>query len=327
MVACITSPAAAGSYSFAPIGPPGSSYTVAYGINGSGQVTGAVFDIFTSFSSGFLYSGGVYTSLNDPNGSVNGAFGTAPYGINGAGQVVGAYVDSSFNFHAFLYSGGNYQTIAPPSVPGVTIVNSVGNSINNLGQILISASDNNGNVYNYVYANGQYSPLTAISSLGQPVYANGINDAGAIAGYSTDSNGVYHGFLLQNGQVTTLDDPNGGPPPFPLPFTVYGTQANAINNLGDVAGIYGDPNGLTHGFVYQNGVYTTVDDPFGVYGTYIYGINDKGQLAGFYVDASFNSQAFIATAAVPEPGSLTLAAAAGLAAAGWRFKRTRPGTA
>ena len=59
---------------------------------------------------GFLDSGGIYTTLDDPLG----AKGTVANGINDAGQIVGYYVDSSGTPHGFLYSGGTYTTLDDP---------------------------------------------------------------------------------------------------------------------------------------------------------------------------------------------------------------------
>jgi probable HAF family extracellular repeat protein len=56
---------------------------------------------------GFLYSGGVYTTLDDPL-----AAGTGAFGINDSGQVVGTYVDGKGIQHGFLYSGGTYAKSA-----------------------------------------------------------------------------------------------------------------------------------------------------------------------------------------------------------------------
>ena len=42
-----------------------------------------------------------------------------------------------------------------------------------------------------------------------------------------------------------------------------------------------DHNGATHGFVYNNGIYTTIDDPLGANGTLATGINDAGQVVGY----------------------------------------------
>jgi len=76
----------------------------ALGINNAGQIVG-------SYSSaggthGFIYSNGIYTTLDDPLG-----WSTVAAGINKVGQVVGDYVDSSNSYHIFLYSNGVYTTI------------------------------------------------------------------------------------------------------------------------------------------------------------------------------------------------------------------------
>ena len=50
---------------------------------------------------GFLYSGGIYTTLNGPQTITL----THAQGINAAGQIVGWYANAS-GTHGFLYSGG-----------------------------------------------------------------------------------------------------------------------------------------------------------------------------------------------------------------------------
>src|SRR5208337_2570993 len=74
---------------------------------------------------GFLYSGGIYTTI-DPPGSAS----TVAHGINASGKIVGYYTDNGANYHGFLDSGGVYTTIDPPAST-YTIVN----SINSYGQI------------------------------------------------------------------------------------------------------------------------------------------------------------------------------------------------
>src|SRR5262249_25121844 len=60
---------------------------------------------------GFLYSGGTYTTLDDPLGTK----GTVAGGINDTGQIVGGYFDSNGTEHGFLL------TITPnPPPPGGT---------------------------------------------------------------------------------------------------------------------------------------------------------------------------------------------------------------
>jgi probable HAF family extracellular repeat protein len=47
-----------------------------------------------------------------------------------------------------------------------------------------------------------------------------------------------------------------------------------------------DSSGVSHGFLYSNGHYTTIDDPLGTEGTFASAINDKGQIVGEYVDSN-----------------------------------------
>jgi probable HAF family extracellular repeat protein len=64
-------------------------------------------------NSGFLLSGGSFTTLTVP-----GASQTYAYGINNAGQIVGYYKGSDRMAHGFLLSGGSYTTIDLPNLPG-----------------------------------------------------------------------------------------------------------------------------------------------------------------------------------------------------------------
>ena len=75
---------------------------------------------------------------------------------------------------------------------------------------------------------------------------------------------------------TTLDDPSAN----------NNTQAFGINASGQIVGEYIDASNHTHGFLYSNGTYTTLDDPSAsaTGGTIALGINDLGQIVGTYVD-------------------------------------------
>ena len=44
--------------------------------------------------------------------------------------------------------------------------------------------------------------------------------------------------------------------------------------------------GIHHGYLYNGGTYTAIDDPLGTNGTYAQGINDAGEIVGYYYDAS-----------------------------------------
>jgi uncharacterized membrane protein len=51
----------------------------------------------------------------------------------------------------------------------------------------------------------------------------------------------------------------------------------------EVAGSYVDSSGVTHGFIYDDGTFTTLNVP-GAYDTSVDAINDRGEVAGSYLD-------------------------------------------
>jgi uncharacterized membrane protein len=67
--------------------PLATNGTVAWGINGTGQIVGT-YNPDATHSHPFLYSAGTYTTLPDDSSATAG---TQPTGINDAGQIVGNY--------------------------------------------------------------------------------------------------------------------------------------------------------------------------------------------------------------------------------------------
>ncbi|MHC5775127.1 hypothetical protein [Nostoc sp.] len=275
-----------------------------YGINNHGAIIG------NAAYGAFLYQEGKYTTFNAPNAKMGETY---PSGINDRGEIVGFYNDANYNTYAFLYQGGNYTTLNDPSaITGGT--NPVG--INNHGEIVGSYADpnlitNDGFYYSngFLYQNGKYTtlnyPNASFLNYPNPVfyYLTGINNHRDIVGYyyNFGSNDIDNltgigSFLYKNGNYTALNaDPSTG---------FLATQANAINDEGEIAGFYYDGNGNTHGFIYHDGTYTTVNYP-GATSTEVYGINDRGEIVGNYQDANGYGNGFTAEVkAVPEPGTI-----------------------
>jgi probable HAF family extracellular repeat protein len=277
------------TYSFTTVDDPlGTIWTIASGINDSGQVSGVILDNNNPRFSGFIYSGGTFIPINDP---LNTGGGTAANGINNAGQVVGYYnVGDVGSYHGFLYSNGTYTTLDDPAAAGGS--GTIPNGINNLDQIVGAYTDSAGVAHGFLYSNGTYTnlddPLASGTGPGD-TGAQGINDAGTIVGVYHDNLGIDHGYVDNNGVFTTLDDPLG----------TRGTILMGINNAGEVSGRYYDSSNIAHGFVYSNGVFTTDDDPLGTNGTAPQGINNLGQVAGNYVDSSGNTHGFVASPVAP----------------------------
>jgi uncharacterized membrane protein len=85
---------------------------------------------------GFLYSGGSWTTLDNPAATASG-HPTVASGINDSGQIVGHYADASWNAHGVLYSGGSYTNFDDPSATN----NTIATGINATGQIVGQYTD------------------------------------------------------------------------------------------------------------------------------------------------------------------------------------------
>src|SRR5215471_7636565 len=133
-------------YTYTTLDAPSGS-TSAYGINNT-QIVG-------SYSGGdlhgFVYSSGIFTTLDDSLGTR----GTAAFGINGSGQVVGEYIDSSNNFHGFLESSGSFMTLDATLAAGTTAAY----GINDKGLIVGYYIDSSFARHGFLYSGGSYTVL------------------------------------------------------------------------------------------------------------------------------------------------------------------------
>jgi probable HAF family extracellular repeat protein len=260
--------------------------TAALGINNEGQIVGQYFtsNDGNSFSNGFLYNNGTYTTtINDPSAfTMQGYPGTTAFSINNNSQIAGYYYPYNTQFagrlnvgSGFLYSGGVYTTLNDP----LGVEGTYAYGINNKGQIVGFYTDGNGKDQGFLYRHGVYTTLS--DPLAVSTMPFGINNKGQIVGSYVDASGNYYGFLYSHGVYTTLN----GYGPF------------SINDKGQIVGEYA-AGGTVHGFLYSGGTYTTID--IGFY-TAAFGINDEGQIVGYYLDDS-GKHGFLATPApVPTP--------------------------
>jgi uncharacterized membrane protein len=119
---------------FALINDPHFPTSVARGINDSGQIVGFSQAIWgASPFVGFLWNGGVFTTISDPN--VAPGESTAPFGINNKGDIAGMYYNGQY--HGYLLSGGSYITVDYPGANG-TIAGGVNSVRQIVGQFLDS---------------------------------------------------------------------------------------------------------------------------------------------------------------------------------------------
>jgi hypothetical protein len=117
-----------------------------------------------------------------------------------------------------------------------------------------------------------------------------------VTGSFVDSKNVGHGFIrAKNGTFTTIDDPNAGSGP-PLPKASFTGDSDLGTDYfggpfgGLYEGFYADAKGVTHGFLYKNGTFTTIDDPNAGtkpgQGTMTDDNNLAGVVLGYYADAN-----------------------------------------
>jgi hypothetical protein len=276
------------SYTFTPISLPSGISGQVEGINDSGQIVGSFLDGIHPYQ-GFLYNHGTFSVVNFP-----GAYMTQIESINNSGQMTGSY-----GVHGFLYSGGVFTTI---DFPGAATTEPL--AINNTGIIAGNYLGSDDTLHGFLYNHGVFSSVTTPLATGFVVDA--INDSGQIAGHG--------GILNPDGTFTRLHLP--GPPD---------ADKFGFNNAGLVVGSYSGSGGVEHGFLYNDGLLTTVDVPGSTspYGTFsIPAINNLNQIV---VDANTgvgNPGIFLGIPTeTPEPGSFLLVAAGLLCGVGHGFKR------
>ena len=253
--------------------------TVAYGVNDIGTVVGSytTADIPSLNvgvrTHGFVYSNGVYTTLDDPLGS-----STIARGVNNLGQVVGTYVDSmNGKTKGFFYENGIYTTIDYAGISGTTIALGVNDS----SEVFVQVD----NGY-FKFKNGIFTQLN-VDIFALPV--NGIS----VKLNSLNNNGVYAGGLAGGSTRGLLYD---GISIYRIGFNDYG-QAYGLNDIGSAVGI--EQGQLSAGrfpgpiiqrpYIYSDehgGNFDDFIDFSQTNKTLANDINNAGQVVGSYTDAT-----------------------------------------
>lgn len=161
-------------------------FTFAKGINNNGLVVGYYYDGVGTRQHGFLYGGGTYATLNDPNATLY----TSAKGINNLGHVVGSYGDATSS-HGFIYIDGTYVTLNDPNATDRSI-GTQANGINDRGQVVGSYGDATG-IHGFLYEGNTFTTFDHPDATGI-TYLSGINSRGQIVGYYSDGRGA-HGFV------------------------------------------------------------------------------------------------------------------------------------
>jgi probable HAF family extracellular repeat protein len=221
---------------------------------------------------------------------------TQAFGVNNSGQIVGRYVDSGGTSHGFLLSGGSFTTI---DVPGAGAFGTTANGINNSGQIVGfynvgSNIGSSGYFYGFSLSGDNFTTGIQYSNT-YHTYLWGINDGGAIVGFcSTNQSfaaacptflGIGPGFILSGigGTFTLVNASSLGA----CREASVGSDAEGINNAGEVVGGWEDCGGGEHGYVLAGGTYTDIDVPGNSGSTLAHGINNLGQIVGWTRNIGF----------------------------------------
>lgn len=209
--------------------------------------------------------------------------------LNNRGQVAG-YSNGS----AFLYSDGKMTPLAasPNGFNGINDEGQLGTStnpgydprgINSSGETVGSFTKANYGI-NTVPATEFNGVVTSIPHFGMGL---GLNDAGQVVGsiaipsVALPNGGTNHAFVYSNGTLTDLATSLG-----------ENSEANAINNLGQIVGSRGQPGAPATPFLYSNGKFTDLGTFGGLTGTAL-GINDSGQVIGYTQGLGQISAAFL----------------------------------
>ena len=223
LLSCAMS-AGATTYSFTDLGTLGGTYSIAYGINASGQVVGDSQIAGNTAQHATLWNGTTATDL----GTLGGTQSIAT-GINASGQVAGySYTAGNTATHATLWNG---TTATDLGTLGGTY--SVAYGINASGQVAGYSYTAGNTALHATLWNG--TTATDLGTLGGTNSAtHGINASGQVVGWSyTAGNAAQHA-TLWNG--STLIDLNSFLDASKVSAGWVLTEAWAINDNGWIAG-------------------------------------------------------------------------------------------
>lgn len=182
------------------ITPPGSSASVAFGINDLGVIVGQYTAGATS--PGFVDINGMITTIN-PTAK---AMVTNAQGINTAGLVIGFYSEDGMHQHGFSYDTQTQKIALLPDpstdrtkADGLFLTQFLG--INDNGEAVGYYQTNNGSQFGFLYdlKAQQYvfldAPKAAPVNGVQITQITGVSNFGQISGFYIDAGGVQHGFV------------------------------------------------------------------------------------------------------------------------------------
>ncbi|MDR0310031.1 MAG: DUF3466 family protein, partial [Acidobacteriota bacterium] len=180
-------------------------------------------------------------------------------GMNRHGDMLIALYDSDNIPRAYLYDGVNYTPIKPDFAGDDADIYVYG--INDNGDILGYYSNRESYYYEKGYflflkTESEYVKLRDYSdgSGAHNTYYTGLNNSRHLVGEFEDSNGYSQGFLYDyNNAAFSLIKPHPDATGCNSDDSKCGTTPKGVNNIGQIAGVYVNADGIYHSFVYDIG--------------------------------------------------------------------------
>jgi probable HAF family extracellular repeat protein len=272
--------------------PTADGGTVRYGFNDFGSYVGWTYSGGTFY--GFVIASDGTTSAITPPSSIN----THPTGINDNNVVVGYFADTS-GTHGFINSGGSYTTL---NAPGATATYAYG--INRQGQVVGYYIDKSGITHGFVETAGVFTTVDVPGAVA--TYGLAINDSGEVVGSYFDGTSV-HGFTYSGGVFEVVDRPG-----------VDETWLTGVDNAGSVVGWARTCAGCDPvSFVLSTDLFLAFVGSYPTdvnnWGTILGSSSQSGYWLGEVFEGSVVTKASSPVGAIPEPGTLSLAACGALA--------------
>jgi probable HAF family extracellular repeat protein len=258
-------PAAPPAYKLVDLGTlPGGSYSGANSINNRGEVVGwsnsGAGTTGMLHTQAVLWRKGSIRALTIPDGT----FLSCATRINDRGQVlivpeahaaVNSAIDVIMPSYVLLWQEGKTVPVDISSA----------NGLDNRGRV---AGQGRG-TRAAVWSGGRQEAVGGLPD-NRVSIAYDVNDAGDIVGSAPTEDGkTSHAFLFSKGALTDLGIPPG----------LVSSQAQAVNNRGQVLVWAYTPTGHAQAFLWEAGRYTALCKP-GEEDIWAYGLNNKGQAVG-----------------------------------------------
>ena len=245
----------------------GGTGAIAFGVNTAGDVVGVSQTRGDREARAVIWTSDELVDL----GVLPGGSYSIGFAINDDMNVAGVADTTKGDEHAFLWQPEN--GMIDLGILGDAPGDSIANGINNSDQIVGQSITLDGTVHGFLWEAGEMLDLGTLG--GEASVANDINDAGHIVGWAI---AIDNGFSFQRAFLwadNMMQD-----------LGTLGTWSIAVgnNNNGEVVGVSKTSDGYAHGFIWQDGVMTDLNDltasDSGWRVTIGNAIDDAGRIAG-----------------------------------------------